>query len=150
MLVQDILASLDWYAVLYYVAPVMAFALAAEIIYLRHFHPLAGFPGPFLGSISNFYAVYMFFTWRMEELEMELHKKYGKRLILLVSSIHDTELILPQAQLSVSNLTIFPFPRRPSYPLSSIERRTRIPTITSLPGWVLALALSPPSPTRHM
>lgn len=58
--------------------PTLILTLAiSKIIYLRHFHPLAHFPGPFLGSITNFYQLYVITTGKLEQYEAAWHKKYG-------------------------------------------------------------------------
>ncbi|RPA85865.1 cytochrome P450 [Ascobolus immersus RN42] len=51
--------------------------LAYRFIQRRYFHPLSGFPGPFLASITNWYSVWVYFTWDMQRWEKELHEKYG-------------------------------------------------------------------------
>jgi len=47
------------------------------IVYQRYFHPLARFPGPFLGSVTNFLKVYHLYTGNMPQIMLDLHQKYG-------------------------------------------------------------------------
>jgi len=57
---------------------ILAFiVVTANVFRNRWLHPLSKFPGPFLGSITYWYSVYMFFTYRAHELEYDLGKKYG-------------------------------------------------------------------------
>ncbi|RPA73663.1 cytochrome P450 [Ascobolus immersus RN42] len=53
--------------------------LLTRAIYRRYFHPLSAFPGPFWGSITHWYSVYLFFAggYKMHLHELELHKRYG-------------------------------------------------------------------------
>lgn len=44
-------------------------------IYNRYFHPLAKFPGPLLGSMTDWYLVYIICS--VPTFGLELHKKYG-------------------------------------------------------------------------
>ena len=46
-----------------------------KAVYNRYFHPLSGFPGPVLGSITDFYLVYIIAS--VPTFGLELHKKYG-------------------------------------------------------------------------
>jgi len=55
--------------------------LASTVIYNKWFHPLSRFPGPFFAAVSDWYCVYTFFTYKSEELEYALHKKYGECLL---------------------------------------------------------------------
>ncbi|RPA85792.1 cytochrome P450 [Ascobolus immersus RN42] len=58
--------------------PVTLFTLlAARIIYLRHFHPLAHIPGPFLESITNLTRMYRMNTQSPPIYEYNMHQKYG-------------------------------------------------------------------------
>ncbi|RPA85284.1 putative cytochrome P450 monooxygenase [Ascobolus immersus RN42] len=56
---------------------ILIFLFATRIIYLRYFHPLAKFPGPFWGSITDLYSCYIYLTKEQHLRELELHKKYG-------------------------------------------------------------------------
>lgn len=51
--------------------------VTAKVFQSRWLHPLSKFPGPFLGSVTYWYSVYTFFTYRAQELEYNLAKKYG-------------------------------------------------------------------------
>ena len=48
------------------------------IIYQRYFHPLAGYPGPFLASITDLWQVRQFLTLKQPYHLTELHEKYGQ------------------------------------------------------------------------
>ena len=57
---------------------ILAFTVVTtKVLRSRWFHPLSKFPGPFLGSVTYWYSVYTFFTYRAQELEYDLNKKYG-------------------------------------------------------------------------
>ena len=57
---------------------ILAFVVvSAKVFQNRWCHPLSKFPGPFLGSVTNWYSVYIFFTYRAHEVEYDLTKKYG-------------------------------------------------------------------------
>ncbi|KAK3319551.1 cytochrome P450 [Cercophora scortea] len=64
-------------------------------IYNRCLHPLANFPGPFLGSLTDWYLVYVICS--VPTFGLELHKKYGPivRLVPNLLSFSDPTL-LPQ------------------------------------------------------
>lgn len=46
-------------------------------IYYRWFHPLAGYPGPFLASVTNLWKVYQLSTLHLPETLERAHDKYG-------------------------------------------------------------------------
>ena len=45
--------------------------------YNRYFHPLHKFPGPFWGSITDFYNTYLFSTRKVHLKLLALHEHYG-------------------------------------------------------------------------
>ncbi|OJD29036.1 benzoate 4-monooxygenase cytochrome [Diplodia corticola] len=57
----------------------LAFAIYVfgYIIYQRFFHPLAGFPGPFLASVTDLWQAYQFLTLKQPYHLTDLHAKYG-------------------------------------------------------------------------
>ena len=57
--------------------------LIANAIRNRYYHPLHRFPGPFWGSITDFYKTYLFSTQIYHEKVYSLHEKYGKFLQLI-------------------------------------------------------------------
>lgn len=52
-------------------------ALLSYVSYLRLFHPLARFPGPFPASVTRLWLVYQARTLQRHRIEMDLHQKYG-------------------------------------------------------------------------
>ena len=46
-------------------------------IYNRCFHPLRNFPGPFWGSFTDFYKLYIFASKHIPSATMDLHEQYG-------------------------------------------------------------------------
>ena len=50
-------------------------ALFITGIYNRYFHALSKYPGPFWGSVTDFYKFYMITS--VPTLGLELHKKHG-------------------------------------------------------------------------
>jgi hypothetical protein len=58
--------------------PVLVSAfLVSRCIYRRYFHPLSKVPGPFWGSITGLYWLYVFFSGTQNLTQIELHAKYG-------------------------------------------------------------------------
>jgi hypothetical protein len=47
------------------------------IIYLRYFHPLAEYPGPFWASVTNFRKAYHYWTLKLPQTMVKLHEEYG-------------------------------------------------------------------------
>ncbi|OTB02431.1 hypothetical protein M426DRAFT_13577 [Hypoxylon sp. CI-4A] len=92
----DIAAQIPTIAGLCYLTAAIAFMYIPSVcVYNRYFHPLAGFPGPFLGSLTEWYLVYVICS--VPTFGLELHKKYGPiiRLAPNMLSFSDATL-LPQ------------------------------------------------------
>jgi hypothetical protein len=49
----------------------------AYVVYQRHLHPLAKYPGPFLASISNFWKVQTLLPLSFHRAILHCHEKYG-------------------------------------------------------------------------
>jgi len=47
------------------------------IVYMRFFHPLARYPGPFLASLTNLWKAYTMYEGQMEYVIRRLHDKHG-------------------------------------------------------------------------
>lgn len=66
------------------VLPALALYIAALYLYRLDLHPLAGYPGPKLAAVSNWYEFYYdviqqgAFTAHIQEL----HKQYGERSLV--------------------------------------------------------------------
>ncbi|KAA8900649.1 cytochrome P450 [Sphaerosporella brunnea] len=56
---------------------VILLRVVGTIIHRRWLHPLAKFPGPFWGSITNLYSVQVNWSGKQYLIHHELHKKYG-------------------------------------------------------------------------
>ena len=54
-----------------------AFGLILRILYNLFIHPLAKFPGPFWGSVTDFYKTYLVGTKRFHLELLALHEQYG-------------------------------------------------------------------------
>lgn len=52
--------------------------LLGYVLYQQFLHPLAGYPGPFLASLTDLWQVYQFLTLRQPYHLTELHAKYGQ------------------------------------------------------------------------
>ncbi|KAM0414643.1 hypothetical protein ACHAPT_013514 [Fusarium lateritium] len=52
--------------------------LVAYVIYQRYFHPLAGYPGPFLASITDLWQAQQYLSLKQPYNLTELHEKYGE------------------------------------------------------------------------
>ncbi|KAI5921322.1 cytochrome P450 [Camillea tinctor] len=78
---------------LYIIAGVSVTYFVVLGVYNHFFHPLAKFPGPFLGSITDWYLVYVICS--VPTLGLELHKKYGPivRLAPNLLSFSDATLL---------------------------------------------------------
>lgn len=46
--------------------------------YNRYLHPLRNFPGPFWGSVTDFYKLFIVSKMDAHTRGLELHKKYGQ------------------------------------------------------------------------
>lgn len=51
------------------------FWFAYNVIFNRYFHPLCNFPGPFWGTITDFYNTYLFATGQAQLRMLDLHDK---------------------------------------------------------------------------
>lgn len=76
----SLLASEGWRLfVLYFALPsciLLVLAILVTGIYNRYFHALSGIPGPFWGSVTKLYLVYMISSVPIKGLE--LHRRYGE------------------------------------------------------------------------
>jgi hypothetical protein len=54
------------------------------IVYVRHFHPLAKYPGPLSASITRFWLIIDVARGSSEKTQRRLHEQYGK----VIWSIH--------------------------------------------------------------
>ena len=52
--------------------------LASYIVYYRFLHPLAGFPGPLICSLTNVWKLWQVATDQMPDQLVKLHAKYGQ------------------------------------------------------------------------
>ena len=55
----------------------IAIAALAYIVYQRHLHPLAKYPGPFLASLTDLWQVNQFLSLQQPYNLTKLHAKYG-------------------------------------------------------------------------
>ncbi|KAL1634487.1 hypothetical protein SLS58_010640 [Diplodia intermedia] len=55
----------------------LAIYVCGYVIYQRFFHPLAGYPGPFLASLTDLWQAHQFYTLKQPYHLTELHAKYG-------------------------------------------------------------------------
>ncbi|RSL55937.1 hypothetical protein CEP53_006939 [Fusarium sp. AF-6] len=53
-------------------------ACLGYIVYQRFFHPLAGYPGPFLASITDLWQVQQYLSLKQPYTLTELHSQYGE------------------------------------------------------------------------
>lgn len=53
-------------------------SFVSYVVYQRFFHPLAGYPGPFLASLTDLWQVWQFLTLKQPYYLTELHEKYGE------------------------------------------------------------------------
>lgn len=47
------------------------------VVYMRFFHPLAKYPGPFIASLTNLWKAYTMFQGQMEYVIKDLHDRHG-------------------------------------------------------------------------
>ena len=57
---------------------ILAIAFVSRGIYNAYFHNLHHVPGPFWGSFTDFYKVYIFACRHIPSGMMELHQQYGQ------------------------------------------------------------------------
>jgi len=55
--------------------------LLTWIVYARHIHPLAKYPGPFFASITRFWHIFDVARGSSEKTQRRLHGKYGMELL---------------------------------------------------------------------
>lgn len=83
-------------------------------VYNRYLHPLRRFPGPFWGSVTEFYKLWLFATKESHTIEYDLHKKYGTIASLsswLNKKKLDSEMRLGPVVRIAPNLIVFDDPR---------------------------------------
>jgi len=61
--------------------------LLVWVVYARHVHPLAKYPGPFFASITRFWHIFDVARGSSEKTQRRLHEKYGTKLLLLLPSV---------------------------------------------------------------
>lgn len=57
---------------------VLTLCALGYVFYQRVLHPLAGYPGPFLASLTDLWQVYQYSTLQQPYHLTELHEKYGQ------------------------------------------------------------------------
>ena len=100
-------------------------ALFVTGIYNRYFHTLSKYPGPFWGSVTDFYKFYMITS--VPTLGLELHKKHGSRY--LASTSKQCAYYLLQGQSSVWHQICYPSVIQTSFPKSITGKPTKPPGI---------------------
>ena len=65
-------------------ATILAFIILRGF-YNRYLHPLRNFPGPFWGSLTDFYKLFIVSKKDAHTRGIDLHKKYGQQRIALPS-----------------------------------------------------------------
>lgn len=78
-ILQDYMQWPSWHFSVSFIVFAVFFPLLALVskgIYNRYFHPLSRFPGPFWGSVTDFYLAYVISS--VPTLGLELHQKYGE------------------------------------------------------------------------
>jgi len=51
------------------------------VLYAKHVHPLAKYPGPFFASITRFWHIFDVARGSSEETQRRLHERYGMKLL---------------------------------------------------------------------
>jgi len=55
--------------------------LLTWVVYTRHIHPLAKYPGPFFASITHFWHIFDVARGNSEETQRRLHERFGMKLL---------------------------------------------------------------------
>jgi benzoate 4-monooxygenase len=61
------------------------------VVYMRYFHPLSQYPGPFFASFSNTYKAYYVYKLTIHEKLLELHSTYGPIVRVGPNNLHTWE-----------------------------------------------------------
>lgn len=69
--------SLPTSAVLSFALLTFLVYISGYVLYQRYFHPLSGYPGPFLASITDLWQAYQFMKLKQPYHLTDLHAKYG-------------------------------------------------------------------------
>ena len=95
-------------------------AAATKGLYNRYYHPLSGIPGPFWGSVTKLYLVYMISSVPIEGLK--LHEQYGKRRCY--HKRHSDKLIYLKRSYCTAGAQspVFQRPETPSFGLPQTRR----------------------------
>ena len=90
------ITSISWYCIL---LSIFAF-FVCQAIYNLKFHPLAGFPGPFIAAVTSFYTGYyeLHPSYSLAKTLPKLHDRYGTWLHKDIPRLL-TDADLAQAQL---------------------------------------------------
>ena len=99
------------------------FLLILRILYNLSIHPLAKFPGPFWGSVTDFYKTYLVGTKRFHLELLALHEQYGRRP--WVNSFQTWCSRFVQVQSCVSHQICYPSVIPSCSRRSTTEERTR-------------------------
>ena len=74
--VVDVGAYLMEHRVLSLVVALVACGLG-YVLYMRYFHPLSKYPGPFVASLTHLWKAYTMYQGQMEHVILDLHRKHG-------------------------------------------------------------------------
>jgi hypothetical protein len=59
------------------VAAALTVCSLGYVVYMRYFHPLAKYPGPFVASFTHLWKACTMYQGQMEHVILDLHRKHG-------------------------------------------------------------------------
>lgn len=79
------------------VASLFIFILVCYVIYQRHLHPLATYPGPLVASLTNIWKSYYVYNHVLHEKLVELHEQHGAVIRIGPNHLHfwNAEAVTP-------------------------------------------------------
>ena len=59
-----------------------------HVVYLRTLHPLAGVPGPWLGSVTKLWLLWQMRSLAIHKVDLALHATYGPVVRVAPNEVH--------------------------------------------------------------